>query len=124
MSMPSRHALDPFAVQVGERLRELREKKKMSRKALAEASGISRGHLSELERGKVIMAIGTLARLATALRVPPFRLCLVPKDEPQVVVIDEALALAGGDTKKAAKLIRALVLEQKNGGPPDDDDDS
>jgi transcriptional regulator with XRE-family HTH domain len=123
MSMPSRRTPDPFAVQVGKRLRKLREQRKMSLSALAKASGISRGHLSDLERGKVVMAIGTLARLADALRVPPFSICLVPKNDPQVAVIDQALVMAGGDVQKAAELIRELILEfeQKNGDPPDED---
>jgi transcriptional regulator with XRE-family HTH domain len=121
MSMPSRRCPDPFAVQLGERIRQLRKEKKMTLPELSRASGISRGHLSDIERGQVVMTIGTLASLAGALEVPPFVICLVPKDDPEVAVIDHALCAAGGDPKKAAEVIRAVILEveEQKGPAPD-----
>jgi transcriptional regulator with XRE-family HTH domain len=111
MSMPSRRSPDPFAAQIGERIRQLRKEKNMSLLELSRASGISRGHLSDIERGRVVMTIGTLASLAGALQIPPFVICLVPKDDPEVAVIDQALCAAGGDPKRAAEEIRVLILE-------------
>lgn len=111
--MPSRRAPDPFAAELGMRIRQLRKEKNMTLHELARASGISRGHLSDIEQGKVVMTIGTLGNLAGALEVPPFMIGLVPKDDPEVAVIREALSLAGGDVKKAAQHIRALILENE-----------
>jgi len=120
--MPSRRSPDPFAAQIGERIHQLRVEKKMSLHELSEASGISRGHLSDIEHGKVIMTIGTLASLAGAFQLPLFAICLVPKDDPEVAVIDYVLAAAGGDPKKAAEDIRTLILEreQEEDSPPDE----
>lgn len=109
--MPSRRDPDPFAVQVGERIRQLRKERQLSLPALAQASGISRGHLSDIERGMAVMTLRTLLHLADALEVPPYLICMVPKDDPQVVVIDYVIARAGGDMKKAAEELRALILE-------------
>jgi transcriptional regulator with XRE-family HTH domain len=122
MSMPSRRCPDLYAAQLGERIRQLRVEKKMSLVELSRVSGISRGHLSDVERGKVVMTIGTLAILADALRVPPFVICLVPKDDPNVVGIDHALFKVGRDSKKAAEEIRALMRELKRQKGPVSDE--
>lgn len=114
--MPSRRSPDPFAVQIGERIRQLRKEKSMSLSKLARASDMSRGHLSDLERGKVMMTIGTLGSIACGLELPPFMIMLVPKDDPEVAVIDHAFALAGGDPRKAAARIRTIL----ESGQPDE----
>jgi transcriptional regulator with XRE-family HTH domain len=110
MSMPSRRTPDPFAVQLGERIRQLRKEKDMSLHELARASGISRGHLSDIEQGKVVMTIGTLGNIAGALEIPPFVLCLVPRDDPEVTVVDRTLTSVGNDLQKAAATIRAAIF--------------
>ena len=111
--MPSRRFPDPLAAQIGERIRQLRKDRKLSLAKLARLSGISRGHLSDLERGKAVMTIGTLGHLARGLQVPPFFILLVPKEDPEVVVVDRILEEAGGDSQKAATQMRALVLEKE-----------
>ncbi len=120
--MPSRRCPDPFAAQIGERIRQLREERKMSLIELSRLSGISRGHLSDIEHGKVVMTMATLGSLARALQLPPFVICLVPKDDPEVAVIGEALAAAGGDPQKAAAEIRAVLLklDEQNARAPDE----
>ena len=115
--MPSRCNPDPFAAQLGARIRQLRKEKQMSLQRLAQASGLSRGHLSDIERGKVIMTVGTLGSVAGALEVPAFILCLIPKEDPGVAAMNEVMLLAQGDPKKAAKTIRTLILEN---GPQQD----
>lgn len=120
--MPTRRFPDPFAAQIGERIRQLRGEKNMSLIELSRVSGISRGHLSDIEHGKVVMTIGTLGSLAGALHVPPFALCLVPKDDLGVGVIGEVLAAFEGDPEKAAKEIRAVMpeLEEQMARAPDE----
>lgn len=83
----------------------------MSLPELAKVSGISRGHLSDIERGRVVMTMRTLAALAVGLQVPPFLICLVPKDDPQILVVDLVLEAARGDIKEAAKDLRELIFE-------------
>ena len=46
------HAQEPFGRQLGERIRALRDERGWSLEALAEASGVSRSMLSEIERNK------------------------------------------------------------------------
>lgn len=58
------------ARQMGKRLKKLREAKGMSQAALAKDAEISRGYLIRLEAGQQDPTLGTLERLAKALRVP------------------------------------------------------
>jgi transcriptional regulator with XRE-family HTH domain len=59
--------LDEIKVNLGRRLKDLRNERGMSARALAEASGVSGGFLSQVENGRVMPSVGTLIKLATAL---------------------------------------------------------
>ena len=67
--MPSRRIADPFAKKIGARIRDMRLEQGKSLAALAEASDVSTGHLSDIERGNVLMNVGTLGRIARGLGV-------------------------------------------------------
>ncbi|HEY7490288.1 MAG TPA: helix-turn-helix transcriptional regulator, partial [Candidatus Tectomicrobia bacterium] len=51
----------------GERIRYIREKKKMTQDRLAEAAGISKGFLSDVENNKRNISAKTLLQIANAL---------------------------------------------------------
>lgn len=55
---------------VGIRLRELRQERDLSMRALARISGLSTNALSMIERGRTSPSVSTLYRLAEALGVP------------------------------------------------------
>jgi transcriptional regulator with XRE-family HTH domain len=59
---------------IGKRLFDLRSKKKMSQEAFAELAGISRGYLSDLERGAREMSIETLEHLCRKCGTTPNKL--------------------------------------------------
>ena len=59
-----------LSVDVGNRLRQLREGRKVSMRTLAQMSGLSANALSMIERGKTSPSVSTLYRLADALGVP------------------------------------------------------
>jgi transcriptional regulator with XRE-family HTH domain len=60
---------DAVSVNVGERLRELREARNISMRTLAGRSGLSANALSMIERGKASPSVSTLYKLADALGV-------------------------------------------------------
>ena len=67
--------MDPYGkeaelVDVGQRLRILREERGISMRALARRSGLSANALSMIERGLTSPSVSTLNKLATALEVP------------------------------------------------------
>jgi transcriptional regulator with XRE-family HTH domain len=60
--------------QMGRRLQQLREARDLSRQQLAERAKISRQYVRQLEAGRQDPTVGTLQRLAKALRVKVTRL--------------------------------------------------
>jgi transcriptional regulator with XRE-family HTH domain len=54
---------------VGERIRQLRTRRKWTQKMLADFAQIGQDHLSELERGKKEIGMRVLERIAAALSV-------------------------------------------------------
>ncbi|MCI0519355.1 MAG: helix-turn-helix domain-containing protein [Chloroflexi bacterium] len=61
---------DPRAIDVGGRLRELREERGMSLRALGRVSGLSTNALSMIERARTSPSVSTLYKIAEALNVP------------------------------------------------------
>lgn len=64
-----RTAAEPDGAQMGGQIRELRKAKGMTLQALSDASGLSIGYLSQLERGRSTLTIGNLKLLADQLGV-------------------------------------------------------
>src|SRR5512134_4190836 len=60
---------DAISVNIGDRLRELREARNISMRALATRSGLSANALSMIERGRASPSVSTLYKLADALGV-------------------------------------------------------
>src|ERR1044071_9858196 len=56
-------------VELGERIRAIRQLRRRTLKEIATAAGISESFLSQLERGRTNATIATLQRLATALGI-------------------------------------------------------
>lgn len=59
---------------VGERIRAIREQKKLCQVDLGVRAGLLRSYLSQIEYGEVVPDIGTLDRIAAALEVPLYKL--------------------------------------------------
>lgn len=111
--MPRRPSADPVAAKVGARIRDLRVEKGLSLAALADASGLSKGHMSSAERGLVLITVGTVVAAARALDMPPFLLMMFPEEEPFAAVLEHVRLCEGGDAGKTAVKLRELVF----GGP-------
>jgi len=58
------------SIDVGQRLKHLREERKISMRSLARASGLSANALSMIERGLTSPSVSTLNKLSGALEVP------------------------------------------------------
>jgi transcriptional regulator with XRE-family HTH domain len=61
---------EAVSIDVGNRLRELREGREISMRTLATMSGLSANALSMIERGKTSPSVSTLYKLADALGIP------------------------------------------------------
>jgi transcriptional regulator with XRE-family HTH domain len=68
---------------IGERLRELRESKKLSQGDIEKRTGLLRCYTSRVENGHTVPAVETLEKYARALEVPLYRLFYEGDEPPQ-----------------------------------------
>src|SRR3954470_12344208 len=108
-SLPAQ-AHDAFYLgRLGERVRAWRNAQGMTRKRLAEASGVSERYLAQLEAGRGNISVLLLRRVARAMRVPVGE--LVREDTAPRAARIALLGLRGaGKSTLGAKLAQALEL--------------
>ncbi|MDI1480947.1 helix-turn-helix domain-containing protein [Polyangium sp. y55x31] len=104
--MPRRSVPDPFAMQVGARIRELRLERNMSLAALADASALSKGHLSSVEHGLAAITIQTIERLAAGFEVPPLYILTFPAEDERAHVAELLRQLSNADVKKIRRQLQ------------------
>jgi transcriptional regulator with XRE-family HTH domain len=66
---------------IGDRLRDLRNEKKMSQGDIEHKTGLLRCYISRVENGHTVPAVQTLEKMARALEVPMYKLFLDGKPE-------------------------------------------
>src|SRR5580658_6817473 len=59
---------------IGERLKDLREQKKMSQGDVEKRTGLLRCYISRVENGHTVPSVDTLEKMARALEIPTYRL--------------------------------------------------
>ena len=59
---------------IGERLKALREQKKLSQGDIEKRTGLLRCYVSRVENGHTVPSVDTLEKMARALEVPMYRL--------------------------------------------------
>ena len=69
---------------IGDRLRELRESKKLSQGDIEKRTGLLRCYISRVENGHTVPAIETLEKLARALEIPLYHLFYEGEKPPEV----------------------------------------
>jgi XRE family aerobic/anaerobic benzoate catabolism transcriptional regulator len=102
--------IDRLLVSVGERVRNARGRMGLSRRLLAEKSGVSQRYLAQLESGQGNISIGLLLRIADAL---DFRIeWLVAEEDPwtsEIVMITSLLRSA--TTAQRERILEILMPE-------------
>ena len=107
---------------IGDRLRELREAKKLSQGHIEEKTGLLRCYISRVENGHTVPAVETLEKFARALEIPMYQLFYDGEKPPKVLDIpkksDEKLFGASGkDAEILSKFRRVLgKMDAKNRG--------
>lgn len=69
---------------IGDRLRVLREGKKLSQGDIEKRTGLLRCYISRVENGHTVPAVETLEKFACALEVPLYQLFYDGEEPPQV----------------------------------------
>ncbi len=100
---------------IGDRLREMREEKKLSQGDIEKRTGLLRCYISRVENGHTVPAIETLEKLARALECPLYQLFYDGDEPPQLPNLlkressDEiAWGSAGKDARYLTKLRRLV----------------
>jgi transcriptional regulator with XRE-family HTH domain len=69
---------------IGDRLRTLREEKKLSQGDIENRTGLLRCYISRVENGHTVPAIETLEKLARAMEVPLYQLFYEGEEPPKL----------------------------------------
>ena len=103
----------PFLVALGERVRDVRTRQGLTRRAVAQAAAVSARHLANLEYGRGNVSVLVLLQVAQALRCSLFELLGdVTTSSSEWLLIRELLAPRGeADLRRARSQLVALFGE-------------
>ncbi len=93
---------------IGDRLRALREEKKLSQGDIEKRTGLLRCYISRVENGHTVPAIETLEKMARALEVPLYQLFYDGEEAPELPNLPKrrtADEIAWGATGKEARFL-------------------
>jgi transcriptional regulator with XRE-family HTH domain len=100
---------------IGDRLREMREVKKLSQGDVEKRTGLLRCYISRVENGHTVPAVETLEKLARAFEVPLYQLFYEGEEPPVLPNLlkrkssdETAWGNSGKDARYLDKLRRAL----------------
>jgi transcriptional regulator with XRE-family HTH domain len=93
---------------IGDRLRALREEKKLSQGDIEKRTGLLRCYISRVENGHTVPAIETLEKMARALEVPLYQLFYDGEEPPAMPNLPKrktAEEIAWGTSGKEARFL-------------------
>jgi len=99
---------------IGDRLRALREEKKLSQGDIEKRTGLLRCYISRVENGHTVPAIETMEKMARALEVPLYQLFYDGEEPPKLPNLlkrktdEDAWGNSGKDARFLSKLRRLL----------------
>ena len=103
------------SVIIGDRLRDMREQKKLSQGDIEKRTGLLRCYISRVENGHTVPAIETLEKLARAMEIPMYQLFYDGEEPPKLPSLpkrkssdDTAWGSSGKDARYLSKLRRLL----------------
>lgn len=93
---------------IGDRLRALREEKKLSQGDIEEKTGLLRCYVSRVENGHTVPAVETLEKFARALGVPMYQLFYDGEEPPKLPKLAKrksASDILWGNSRKDARTL-------------------
>ena len=96
---------------IGDRLRTMREEKKLSQGDIEKRTGLLRCYVSRVENGHTVPAVETIEKFARALEVPIYQLFYdgdKPPELPNLPKRKTAADIAWGATGKDARFLTKL----------------
>jgi len=102
------YSAEDQAMIIGDRLRALREEKKLSQGDMEKRTGLLRCYVSRVENGHTVPSIETLEKLARALEVPMYQLLYGGEEPPALPNLPKrksAADIVWGSTGKDARML-------------------
>ncbi|HVS89753.1 MAG TPA: helix-turn-helix domain-containing protein [Candidatus Acidoferrum sp.] len=96
---------------IGDRLRALREEKKLSQGDVEKRTGLLRCYISRVENGHTIPAIETLEKMARALEIPMYQLFYDGEEPPKLPNLPKRKSsddIVWGSSGKDARFLNKL----------------
>ena len=96
---------------IGDRLRDMREQKKLSQGDIEKRTGLLRCYISRVENGHTVPAIETLEKLARAMEVPLYQLFYDGEEPPKLPNLPKRKSsddIAWGSSGKDARFLNKL----------------
>ena len=96
---------------IGDRLREMREEKKLSQGDIEKRTGLLRCYLSRVENGHTVPSIETLEKMARALECPLYQLFYEGEEPPKLPNLLKRKSsdeIVWGSTGKEARYLNKL----------------
>ena len=96
---------------IGDRLRELRQQKKLSQGDIEQRTGLIRAYISRVENGHTVPSLETLEKFARALGVPFYQLFYDGENPPKPIELPKGRPqdkLTWGTSGKQARMLHRL----------------
>ena len=96
---------------IGDRLRDMREQKKLSQGDIEKRTGLLRCYISRVENGHTVPAIETLEKLARAMEIPMYQLFYDGEKPPELPNLPRRKSsdeIAWGSSGKDARYLNKL----------------
>jgi transcriptional regulator with XRE-family HTH domain len=93
---------------IGDRIRAIREAKKLSQGDIEKRCGLLRAYISRVEHGHTVPSVETLEKLARALEVPLYQLFYEGEEPPKLPHLPKRKTteeIAFGSSKKEARFL-------------------
>src|SRR5260370_34358594 len=97
---------------LGDRLRELRQQKKLSQRDIEKRTGLLCCYASQVENGHIVPAVETLEKFFRALEVPMYQLSYDGEEPPKLPSLPERKTANGkewGSSGKEARLLKTFL---------------
>jgi transcriptional regulator with XRE-family HTH domain len=94
---------------IGERLKQLREERKLSQGDVEKRTGLLRCYTSRVENGHTVPSVETLEKYAGALEIPLYRLLYEGHEAPRMPKLPSNETIEWGKRGKEAAELRALA---------------
>jgi transcriptional regulator with XRE-family HTH domain len=112
--------MESFNVTIADRLRAMREAKRLSQGDIEKRTGLLRCYISRVENGHTVPAIETLEKMAGALEVPLYQLFYLGEEPPKLQELpkrkpsdDIVWGSAGKEARYLNKLRRLLAKTEE-----------